>query len=485
MSDSSETATRRELLMATGLVGAVGLAGCSSGDESGDGGDSNPTDSAGATTTGTEESGDAESTAGSDATRAETDAASSDGDGAGVTLAEGRSFDGPDYDVQGLAGTGDRLWVAEPYPKLVHEVDPATNWVVDTYSIGGQSVELQDLCWDGKLVWVVDTRKTLRGIDPASGSLARTIEVPDPGPTGIAWDGTSFYVRIGGELLTVDSSGAVANRISPEARIGRCIGWGDGLVWQAGDEIRGIDPTSGSVERSFAAPGYGSKSTAFVDGSLLVTDTLGRRYTVDPDSGDVGGETRYPTEISGATWAAGALWLLEFQTGTAYEVAPDSGTVRTRVDVPAEFPRGLAHDGQRFWTAERNTGTFVRFDAAGNGTDAFTNAEIGVTGAAYVDGALWTIGRDGPVREIDPASGSVRDSHEVGSASGQLCHDGQAFWLGSSNRRVAFVYERTPGGEFREVTTTDTTSGVALASDGDRLWRASESGSVTEFAIGR
>ena len=134
-----------------------------------------------------------------------------------------------------------------------------------------------------------------------------------------------------------------------------------------------LDPTDGSVEQSFAAPGADHRGLAW-DGQNLwyashATLTI---YQIDPIDGTVLNSFTTPgTQPRGLTWVDGSLWHNDStgDPGTVYRLFPENGTVLSQFTSPVSDPLGLTWDGTHFWTAQITSvvadRTLVRFNNTG------------------------------------------------------------------------------------------------------------------------
>jgi glutamine cyclotransferase len=164
---------------------------------------------------------------------------------------------------------------------------------------------------DGTHVWFA-TGHQLHALDPASGTLARELEVP--ADAGTAFDGRHLF-QIGN---------------------GR---------------IRKIDPGTGAVVASIPAPGNGHDSgLAWAAGTLWVGQYQARKiYQVDPETGAILRTIKSNRFVTGVTWVEGELWhgTWEGDTSDVRRIDPATGQVRARLELPeGAHVSGLESDGR-------------------------------------------------------------------------------------------------------------------------------------------
>jgi glutamine cyclotransferase len=166
------------------------------------------------------------------------------------------------------------------------------------------------LTFDGRNVWFASGDK-LNVLDPVSGAILRTVEVP--AHAGTAFDGTHLFQLFEGR-------------------------------------IQKVDPKSGAVLGTIPAPGGGGDSgMAWAEGSLWVGQYRARKiHQVDPDTGTVLRTIESNRMVTGVTWVDGELWhgTWEGPESGLQRIDPQSGEVFERIELPAGTGiSGLESDG--------------------------------------------------------------------------------------------------------------------------------------------
>jgi glutamine cyclotransferase len=197
-----------------------------------------------------------------------------------------------------------------PHQRSSSAVAASPAEIVREYGPYAGAERIHGVTHDGTHVWAA-TGERLLGIEPASGSIARTLAVACD--AGSAFDGTWLY--------------QVA-----EARIDK------------------IDPATGEVVASIPAPGHGSDSgLAWAEGSLWVGQYRERKiHRIDPATGAVLRTIECDRFVTGVTWVDGELWhgTWEGNESELRHVHPDSGAVLERLALPAGMGvSGLESDG--------------------------------------------------------------------------------------------------------------------------------------------
>jgi glutamine cyclotransferase len=163
--------------------------------------------------------------------------------------------------------------------------------------------------YDGANVWIA-TGDNLSAVDPETGDIVRTLEVP--AHAGTAFDGRHLY------------------QIS-------------------GDRIQKVDPTTGDVASTMPVPDGGASGMAWAEGVLWVGQHRTRKiHQVDPMTGAVLRTIESNRFVTGVTWVKGELWhgTWEGEVSELRRVDPESGEVIETLSMPAGTNvSGLESDG--------------------------------------------------------------------------------------------------------------------------------------------
>jgi len=157
---------------------------------------------------------------------------------------------------------------------------------------------IHGVTWDGERVWFASDNQ-LHALDPATGHVGRTIEVP--ADAGTAFDGRHLY-----------------------------------QIAEA--HIRKVDPQTGLVVSSIPAPAGGVSGLAWAEGMLWVGHYRDRRISqVDPETGKVLRVIQSDRFVTGVTWTQGELWhgTWEGDDSELRHVDAQTGEVQERLAMPA------------------------------------------------------------------------------------------------------------------------------------------------------
>ena len=176
--------------------------------------------------------------------------------------------------------------------------------------------------YDGRHVWFAAGDR-LNAIDPASGQIVRSIDVP--GDAGTAFDGRHLFQLVG-------------------------------------ESIQKIDPQTGGVLATIPAPdGNGASGLTWAEGTLWVGKYRDRKiHQVDPQTGAILRTIESNRFVTGVTWIDGELWhgTWEGDESELRRVDPRTGEVLERLEMPPGVTvSGLESDGgDRFFCGGGRSG---------------------------------------------------------------------------------------------------------------------------------
>ena len=162
---------------------------------------------------------------------------------------------------------------------------------------------------------------------------------------GVTFDGEFVWFAAGDTLNAMDpASGTVQRSIDVTAQAGTAFD-GRHLFQIAGDRIQKIDPAPGRVLGTIPAPGRGADSgLAWAEGTLWVGQYRDRKiHQIDPDTGAILRTIESNRFVTGVTWVDGELWhgTWEGDASDLRRIDPRTGEVLETV----EMPRGTAVSG--------------------------------------------------------------------------------------------------------------------------------------------
>ena len=167
---------------------------------------------------------------------------------------------------------------------------------------------------------------------------------------GVTYDGRQIWIAAGDKLDAVDpASGKILRSIDVPANAGTAFD-GQHLYQIADDRIQKIDPKTGRVLATVPAPGgSGHSGLAWAEGTLWIAHYEGRRiYQIDPQTGAVLRSIETTRFVTGVTWVDGELWhgTWEDDESDLRRVDPKTGEVLESLEMPTGVGvSGLECDG--------------------------------------------------------------------------------------------------------------------------------------------
>jgi glutamine cyclotransferase len=161
---------------------------------------------------------------------------------------------------------------------------------------------------------------------------------------GVSYDGTNVWVATGDKLNAMDpASGKIRRSLDVPAHAGTAFD-GRYLFQISGDKIQKIDPDTGHVIATIPAPEDGAAGMAWAEGMLWVAQHRRRKiHQVDPETGAILRTIDSNRHVTGVTWVDGELWhgTWEDEQSEVRRIDPQSGEVIEQLDMP----RGLIVSG--------------------------------------------------------------------------------------------------------------------------------------------
>lgn len=194
------------------------------------------------------------------------------------------------------------------------------------------------LAWDGTSFWISDlVTATICRTSP-QGKILERREAPGLAPWGLAWDGAHLWCMDTqtSKAFALDlATWTTVAELELEAGQPRCLAWDGAALWvcgATGERLTRIDPSDGTAFRSVPGP--------------------------------TAGAVRRP-ELSGLASAGGWLWVADRGSDRLYQVDPGNGAVLNVLPSPGPYPTGLAWDGSQLWCLDYERRRLCALDVAG------------------------------------------------------------------------------------------------------------------------
>jgi streptogramin lyase len=190
-----------------------------------------------------------------------------------------------------------------------------------------------------------------------------------------------------------------------------------------------VDPKSGRVESSLRldAPVI---AVALGYGSLWAVDSSSTLYRIRPATARVAKRIQLGAAAAYNIWVGGgSVWVADDQAAQVIRVAPATGKVVRRIAV-GDGPASMAFSGRSAWVVNHRDRRLDRIDLATNmmkrlGTIPGDAPER----IAWLGGSLWITGRGTDLIRVDPQTGGVRETIEVGAGGIDVVAGDGALWV--------------------------------------------------------
>ncbi len=167
-------------------------------------------------------------------------------------------------------------------------------------------------------------------------------------------------------------------------------------------------------------------------GSVWALDSGSTLYRLNARTGRVVGRIQTGAVAAYNIWiGGGSVWVADDQGASVFRISPLTGKVVAHIAV-GDGPADMVFAGKEAWVVTHRDNTIFRLDLSTNAASRL--ASVGGTDAAaerlaLLGGSLWATGRGMPLLEIDPASGAVRRTVDIGGTGIDIVATARALWV--------------------------------------------------------
>jgi streptogramin lyase len=167
-------------------------------------------------------------------------------------------------------------------------------------------------------------------------------------------------------------------------------------------------------------------------GSVWALDTGSTLYRIDPAHTRVTRRIQLGASAAYNIWiGAGAVWVADNQGAAIVRVSPSTNKVVARIAV-GDGPADMVFRGAQAWAITHRDNTVFRIDTATNDATRLgivRGSDAAAERLALLGDALWITGRGVPLVEMDPASGAIRRTVDVGGTGIDVVSAAGALWV--------------------------------------------------------
>jgi streptogramin lyase len=220
-------------------------------------------------------------------------------------------------------------------------------------------------------------------------------------------------------------------------------------------------------------------------GALWALDSSSTLYRIDPRRRLV--VRRIPLGAAAAynIWiGGGTVWVADDRAGLVLRVSPAANRVVARIPV-GDGPADVVFAGRRAWVATHRDNTLYRIDTRTNRAEKLAvldrDQDAAVERLALSGGRLWATGRGVGLLEVDPETGAVIRTVDIGGTGIDIVAASGALWIPVRSHEVdrtgfptvTSLRRIDRAGAVRVVATTDGRVDVhGLVAAGGSIWVA-------------
>jgi streptogramin lyase len=169
-------------------------------------------------------------------------------------------------------------------------------------------------------------------------------------------------------------------------------------------------------------------------GAVWALDTGGTVSRIDPRTMRVTASLQTGASAPYNLWAgAGSLWSVDDQAGEVVRIDPVARKVTQRIPV-GDGAADLVFRGRRVWVINHRDRGLVLIDAATNKPRRLTTVAGPVPERmAWAAGSLWVTGRGTDLLRLDPETGAVKATIEIGVGGIDVVVAAGAVWVPTRN----------------------------------------------------
>lgn len=281
-----------------------------------------------------------------------------------------------------------------PAPNSLLRIDPATNRVVDSISVGrvpGQVMAGEDSVWVAN-----DLDRTLSDVDPETRTVKTIGGVSSVGFLTQDERGNVYASAFDHPVVwRIDPSrDMVAGRYRVKTRaVGIAVGGGSlWVVDRLNNDVIAFDLRTGGAKRRVGV-GVDPIFTSFGFGSLWVSNSdEGTVSVIDP--GNAHPRTIFVSRPMGIAVGGGAVWVVSPLDSTVTRIDPDTRRVIARIVVsgPKAIEGGVykaAFGAGSVWTIDENDQEVIRIDPRTNRVMQRLHLPVEPRGIAVTSDAVW------------------------------------------------------------------------------------------------
>jgi hypothetical protein len=167
-------------------------------------------------------------------------------------------------------------------------------------------------------------------------------------------------------------------------------------------------------------------------GSIWALDSLGTLYRLSPSTGNVVRRISLPVSAAYNIWiGGGSVWVADDQGSQVVRVSTRTNRVVSRL-ATGDGPASMAFSGATGWVMNHRDRVLTRIDLRTNRATALATipgANAAPERMVWAHGSLWITGRGADLLKVNPATGAVEQTIEIGASGIDLAASGDTLWV--------------------------------------------------------
>ncbi len=172
-------------------------------------------------------------------------------------------------------------------------------------------------------------------------------------------------------------------------------------------------------------------------GSIWALDSGSTLYRIKPATARVTRRVDVPASAAYNIWiGGGSVWVADDQGASVIRVSPATGKVVARVAV-GDGPADMVFSGTSAWVISHRDKALDRIDLATNAVSRVATVPGDAPERlARLAGSLWITGRGTDLLRVDPETGGVKATIDIGASGIDVVAAGVALWVPSRSDAV-------------------------------------------------
>jgi DNA-binding beta-propeller fold protein YncE len=165
-------------------------------------------------------------------------------------------------------------------------------------------------------------------------------------------------------------------------------------------------------------------------GSVWALDSNSTLYRIKPSTARVNKRAALPAAAAYNLWiGGGAVWVAADQGAEVLRISPATGRVEARIPV-GDGPASIAFAGTNAWVINHRDRRLQRIDLATNAVSELLPVPGGAPERiAWLAESLWVTGRGTDLLQLDPQTGKVKATIEIGAGGIDVVAGAGSLWV--------------------------------------------------------